>query len=299
MSSFRARPVSRDDADTVVEIVRALDEAFLGASDYTRADLDDEWRTFDPAENAWLLLDGDVPVAYAQVEDRTDPPRADGYVAPAHFGRGAGAQVVRLTEDALRARGAAVARNAVLLADTRAQELLRGRGYREVRRFSQMRIELYTPPPIPSWPEGVRVSAFKDADGERFHAAYEDAFADHWGHTRRPFDEWRADHMAGDDYAPELWTVVRADGEIVAGSMLVRERHGVAWVSRLFTVRDWRRRGLGEALLHDAFGTFWRAGRNVVGLGVDAQSDTGANRLYERAGMHVHWGAVVFEKELR
>jgi GNAT superfamily N-acetyltransferase len=104
--------------------------------------------------------------------------------------------------------------------------------------------------------------------------------------------------MAGDGYAPELWTVVRADGAIVAGSMLIRERHGVAWVSRLFTVRDWRRRGLGEALLHDAFGKFWRQGRPVVGLGVDAQSETGANRLYERVGMRVHWGAVVFEKAL-
>jgi len=32
------------------------------------------------------------------------------------------------------------------------------------------------------------------------------------------------------------------------------------------------------------------------GSRVDAQSDTGAQRLYERVGMHVHWGAVVFEK---
>ena len=298
MSSFRRKPVAPADAPTVVELVRALDEALLGSSDYTAADLDDEWRTFDAAANAWLLLDGDAPVAYAQVDDRTDPPRADGYVHPDHFGRGAGAAIVAQTEEELRGRGATTVRNAVLLADTRGQELMQGRGYREVRRFSQMRIELDGPPPLPSWPAGVVVAAFHERDGERFHAAYEDAFADHWGHTRRPFEEWRAEHMAGDDYAPDLWTVVRADGEIVAGSMLVRERNGVAWVSRLFTVRDRRRRGLGEALLRDAFGKFWRAGRNIVGLGVDAQSDTGANRLYERVGMHVHWGAVVYEKAL-
>jgi hypothetical protein len=36
----------------------------------------------------------------------------------------------------------------------------------------------------------------------------------------------------------------------------------------------------------------------VVGLGVDGQSTTGAHRLYERLGMQVHWGAVVFEKDL-
>jgi hypothetical protein len=31
---------------------------------------------------------------------------------------------------------------------------------------------------------------------------------------------------------------------------------------------------------------------------VDATSATGADRLYERVGMHVHWAAVVFEKRI-
>jgi GNAT superfamily N-acetyltransferase len=298
MSSFHIRRAERDDADAITSIVRAFDTAILGESDFTLSDLEDEWRTLEPERNAFLVCDGDVTIAYGTVDDRADPPQSDGYVHPEHFRRGAGTALVRALEDELRARGASTVRTGVLLADAPAQALMRAEGYREVRRFSQMRIELDAPPPLPSWPEGVRVGPFKEADGERFHAAYEDAFADHWGHTRRPFEEWRADHMAGDGYAPELWTVVRADGAIVAGSMLIRERHGVAWVSRLFTVRDWRRRGLGEALLHDAFGKFWRQGRPVVGLGVDAQSETGANRLYERVGMRVHWGAVVFEKAL-
>ena len=76
------------------------------------------------------------------------------------------------------------------------------------------------------------------------------------------------------------------------------ERLGVGWVSRLFTVRDWRGRGIGAALLADAFGRFWRSGRRSVGLGVDAQNDTGAQRLYERAGMRVQRAAVVFERSL-
>jgi GNAT superfamily N-acetyltransferase len=77
----------------------------------------------------------------------------------------------------------------------------------------------------------------------------------------------------------------RAD--LGAGSLLVERMED-----------ELRARGVGEALLHDAFGKFWRERRREVGLGVDAQSNTGANRLYERVGMHVHWGAVVFEKEL-
>ena len=73
---------------------------------------------------------------------------------------------------------------------------------------------------------------------------------------------------------------------------------GAAWIARLFTLREWRRRGIGEALLHEAFGTFWRDGKRTISLGVDAESDTGAQRLYERVGMHVHWGAIIFEKVL-
>jgi GNAT superfamily N-acetyltransferase len=298
MSSFRLRPVDRSEAETVVRIVRAMDEAVMGASDFTRSDLDDEWRTFSPEENALFVIDGDEPVAYGTVDLRGEAGRADGYVHPAHFGRGAGAFLVDTMEDELGRRGAGIVRNGVLLADERAQELLRGRGYAPVREFSQMRITLQEEPPEPSWPAEVTAAGLGPAEGRAFHAAYEDAFADHWGHRRRTFEEWEPDHMAGADFAPDLWTVVKDGDRIVAGAELLRERHGAAWVSRLFTVREWRRRGIGEALLHDAFGKFWREGRHEVGLGVDAQSDTGANRLYERVGMHVHWGAIVFEKAL-
>ena len=53
----------------------------------------------------------------------------------------------------------------------------------------------------------------------------------------------------------------------------------------LFTRRPWRRRGVGAALLADAFARLWERGERSVGLSVDAASDTGAFRLYERAGM--------------
>ena len=55
---------------------------------------------------------------------------------------------------------------------------------------------------------------------------------------------------------------------------------------------------MGAALLADAFGRFWERGEHSVGLGVDAASDTGAFRLYERAGMAPVLGWVVYEKEL-
>jgi len=71
------------------------------------------------------------------------------------------------------------------------------------------------------------------------------------------------------------------------------------WVGTLGVLRAYRRRGLAEALLRESFGAFWRRGERKVVLGVDAQSLTGAQRLYERAGMHVAARYARYEKELR
>jgi mycothiol synthase len=53
------------------------------------------------------------------------------------------------------------------------------------------------------------------------------------------------------------------------------------------------------ALLQHALRQFHERGGRHVGLGVDAESPTGATRLYERAGMRVVEETVIFKKELR
>jgi mycothiol synthase len=297
MSSFRLRPATDADAETVVELVSALDVAMLGSTDYSLADLHDEWSQILP-EDRFLVEDAGKVVGYGTVEQNPQHGQSDGYVHPEHFGRGVGSFLVGELERLLAGRGATRVQNAALVLDTRAQELLRTHGYEEIRRFWHMRIEFADEPPVPKWPDGLTLSRFDPADAAAFHEALEAAFADHWQHEPEPFEKWRETTLERDDFSPELWAVVRDGDEIVAGTVCRPERLGVPWIARLFTRREWRRRGLGEALLYDAFGTFWRLGKRTVGLGVDAQSDTGAQRLYERAGMHVHWGAVVFEKEL-
>jgi hypothetical protein len=55
---------------------------------------------------------------------------------------------------------------------------------------------------------------------------------------------------------------------------------------------------VGAALLNDSFVRFWERGEHSIGLGVDAGSETGAFRLYERAGMAPALGWVIYEKEI-
>jgi hypothetical protein len=56
---------------------------------------------------------------------------------------------------------------------------------------------------------------------------------------------------------------------------------------------------MGLALLRHTFAAFARRGVRTVELGVDAESITGATRLYERAGMHVAYDFKLFQKVLR
>jgi GNAT superfamily N-acetyltransferase len=177
--------------------------------------------------------------------------------------------------------------------------LLESLGYRAVRVFREMRIELEAPPPAPEWPDGLRVDAFDpDRDAREFHAAGQEAFADHWDHTPRDFESWSKGHLDSERFDPALWCVVRAGDEIVAGTICTGDTYGGGFVHALFTRRPWRKQGVGAALLADSFGRFWERGERSVGLGVDAANDTGAFRLYERAGMAPVLGWVMYEKEI-
>ena len=126
----------------------------------------------------------------------------------------------------------------------------------------------------------------------------EEAFADHWDYTPRDFESWSKVHLGSERFDPTLWCVVRAGDEIAAGTICTGDTYGGGWVHALFTRRPWRKQGVGAALLGDSFGRFWERGEHSVGLGVDAASDTGAFRLYERAGMAPVLGWVMYEKEL-
>jgi mycothiol synthase len=77
-----------------------------------------------------------------------------------------------------------------------------------------------------------------------------------------------------------------------------RNRPEIGWGSSLGVRRPWHKLGLGLALLQHSFGGFYRRGRTTIGLGVDAENQTGATRLYQRAGMQIASEYVFYQKEL-
>src|SRR4051794_10218555 len=292
-------PAAAADAHAVTEIVAAAESLWYGPSTFSQADLESEWTEMDRARDARVVRDGDRVVGYSAVRERGELWRVEGYIHPDALGRGVGMLIATALEEDAAAGGARRIQNSILEADTAAAGLLESLGYRSVRIFREMRIELEGAPPAPEWPATLRVVPFDPArDAREFHAAHQEAFADAWDFTPRAFESWSKLHMEYGRFDPALWCVVRANDEIAAGTIATADTYGGGFVQSLFTRRPWRRQGVGAALLRDSFARFWERGERCVGLGVDTASDTGAFRLYERAGMSPTLGWVVYEKDL-
>jgi len=291
-------PVAAD-AAAVTEVVVALETSLYGHSAFSQADLEDEWSGLDLQHNARVVRDGERIVGYGAMHQLGELWRTEGFVHPDALGRGVGTLIATGLEEEAARRGARRIQSNVFEIDPAARSLLESLGYRAVRIFRELRTELEGPPPAPEWPDGLRVVAFDPArDALEFHAAHQEAFADHWDYTPRPFEAWSKRHLGSERFDPTLWCVVRAGDEIAAGTICAGDTYGGGWIEVLFTRRPWRRQGVGAALLGDAFGRFWERGEHSVGLGVDAANETGAFRLYERAGMAPVLGWVMYEKDL-
>jgi mycothiol synthase len=300
LTELIVRRPTLDDLDAVVGLGNAFERAFLGAESFTPAEVADAWRRLDLDEDAWLILvPGGRVAGYATLELRAEGRfQSDGYVHPELRGLGVGGRLVELAEESARARGGVSVQNTIVSHDEAAAQVLEQRGYRPVRHFYRMAVELGDDPPEPEWPEGLRVELYREDDALAFHEAIEDAWQDHWDHSPRPFELFRERIIEGSQYDPSLWAVVWAADEIAGGTICEAEYFGMGWIRSLFVRRPWRRQGLGMALLLHAFRTFHERGEHRVGLGVDAESPTGATRLYERAGMQVVEETAIYQKHL-
>ena len=179
-------------------------------------------------------------------------------------------------------------------------------GYQHIRSFYTMLIEMETPVPEPEFPAGITLRTYQPGlDAEDVYQAQIDTFRDHFGFVEVPFEDGlkRFKHFWEVESAdPSLMFLAMAGDEIAGINLCLPhsfEDLEIGWVSTLGVRRSWRKHGLGLALLRHSFHEFYLRGKHKVGLGVDAQSLTGALRLYEKAGMHVHQTFDQYEKELR
>jgi len=310
-TGYRLRRPTVADASAVADLKRALQLARDGESDSTRNEIVEEWALprLVPDEDLWLIEVGSGEVVGYALVWPEDPPTvfvAELDVHPAHRGRGLSELLLELCESRaarateLGAGGAAV--NLGVWAhehDLEQRALYERHGFRYARTFLHLEIDLAQAPAAPVWPPGIVARRFRrHRDEAAVHAAAEEAFRDHWRPGSMDLEEWLAFRFERPDLDLDLWWVAW-DGEEVAGSLLAFETPLGGYLDSLSVRRPWRGRGLGRALLREAFAELRRRGFPRAYLGVDSENPTGAMGLYESVGMAPKRGAhLVFEKDL-
>ncbi len=301
---FDARRPSIDDTDAILRLTLACDVAVLGFGDWSAEEVVEQLESprGPAATHHWVVTkpadDGDI-VGWASASDQSGGAvDVDWYVRPSLAqkpyrdvsdwlilnlftdiearARATGATSVRLETGAYRQHTERAGEVAAL-------------GFTHERTFFRMARpldpdETFDPPAA-----GIVLRPGGDTDDQRhvMHHILETAFEDHFNHHARGFDEWWTDQRgrAGVDLAH--WRIADLDGEPV-GACTVTDRyldHNDGYIGGLGVLRARRGRGVAKALLAEAFGFYRDAGRSRVLLHVDADSPTGATRLYESVGM--------------
>ena len=92
-------------------------------------------------------------------------------------------------------------------------------------------------------------------------------------------------------FDPSLWVIAWDGDEVAAGNVNAIEAEENAalgikrgWLHSVFTRRQWRKRGLANALIAHSLQLMKERGMDYGILGVDADNPTGALGLYERNG---------------
>lgn len=288
------RPATKTDYAAIAELFRSVEAEMLPQPTDLTAEVVDGWlQTVALETNTWLFEEAGQLVAGAFGQVHGDHGNCAGAVRPSERGRGLGGRLVDLLEERIREEGAPRIHNNTLAADSAATELHESRGYDEVRRFWEMAIDFDGDVPEPAVPAEV----FRDDDARAFHAALEEAFAEHWGHRPESFEEWWERQRGRATFDPSAWFVIR-DGDQIAAVCRNDPHEARGYVGALGVRPAWRGRGYGRALLLHSFREFQQRGFPRATLGVDATNATGATQLYESVGMHVEMELIVWEKIL-
>ena len=318
---FTVRGARLEDVEASIEMYNLWAQKVIGEDEISDAEaISNEWVSpdFDPAEDIRLVFDPDETlVGYIEVWTTAKPPVHPwiwGRVHPDYSGLGIGTWMLTWAEErALHALDEIpddlrfAPRIGIYAQAKESQKLFKEFGYHYLRSSYRMMINIEEAPPAPTWPEGLTLRTYNpETDAETVFHADQDIFRDHFGFVEEPFEEGlaRFKHLMTEyeGFDPSIWWLA-FEGEQLAGICLCRPHSyddpELGYVSSLGVRRAWRKRGLGLAFLHHAFGEFYRRDKRKVGLGVDAENLTGALRLYEKAGMHVHMQFDMFEKEIR
>ncbi|HEX6288097.1 MAG TPA: GNAT family N-acetyltransferase [Herpetosiphonaceae bacterium] len=298
-----ARPFAGEaDFPAIVELwntCEAVDQVGEGTSvNQLRVEFADPWLDTERNVRLWEDADGAL-IGFGQI---WTPNSADEIqsrlvyqVHPEHRQRGLESQIIAWAEERLRdlsrERGLP-ARLGCAVRDTQHEELaLMERHGLSIERYTLVMARPLDELPEAQLPAGFTLREVSAEDGAAWVEMFNLSFIDHWNHHPLTLERWQT-WFSDPDYHPELNLIaVAADGTFAAFCWAgfdptenERTGQGLGWVHLLGTRRGFRRIGLGRGILLSGLHRLQACGMKTVRLGVDAQSLTGATRLYEAAG---------------
>ena len=319
--NYTSRHAKMDDVQAAVDLGNACSIELVGEPECDLHHFRTDWESdaLDPGNDLRVVFapDGKM-VGYAGVWDESPHVQPHGWanVHPDYKGRGIGTHLAQWVEQRARQaipkapEGARVALGQSRFStDTVGCVVLEQQGYQVVRHGFLMHIDLDEDslPPEPVFPPGITIGSLDmETQFKDLVQALDEMFQDHWGIVKRSPEENSKSLVqwikSVPDFDPALWFLAM-DGDEIAGSSLCLltavESPDMGYVENVGVIRRWRRQGVALGLLHYCFRELYSRGKRQARLGVDAQSLTGATRLYEKAGMRVHRQDVSYEKELR
>lgn len=315
---FEARPATTDDLERIWQLMVTVNMAESGTPGWGRAEIE-TWLSGDPIvidRDVLVVLGPDDEMVGVEIVDSREPfvrPHAIGGVHPDHVSKGIGTAMLRWAEDrSLRdlenaPEGAGVKFLVFTAAEhNRSAQTMADFGMECVRYFMDMEIEFDGKPPDPVVPEGINIRVVDpETELETLAELSRAGFRDHYGFVDSPTHR-RVERLRKWLDSPEtdsgLWWVAVDGAELVGFNLCNSSYEGdesVGYVGSLAVLPSHRGRGLGRALLLHSFNEFHARGKRGAALGVDADSLTGATRLYESAGMHPGVRYALWEKQLR
>jgi mycothiol synthase len=177
-------------------------------------------------------------------------------------------------------------------------------GFAVDRYFQRMARPLDAPIAAPQLPERFRL-AEGPHDPADWAALFNESFVDHWNHE--PWTAAKVQHWQGEpSYRADLDLVaVAPDGTLAAfcwggldSAANTTSGRNEGRIGLLGTRRGYRGIGLGRSILLAGLRALAAAGAESAWLSVDADSPTGATRLYESAGFRTTLTRMLYGKDL-
>ena len=169
--------------------------------------------------------------------------------------------------------------------------------------FQMIRPDLENIPDCPL-PEGIEVRPVRPEHSRMIWDADIEASKDGWLKLKAE-EEWYKNWINHRLYQPELWQVAW-DGDRVVGAVQnfidYKENadYGLkrGWTENIHVGREWRGRGIAQALIARSFNVLKEKGMEQAMLGVDAENPTGALHLYKKMGFIEHKRFLTYKKIL-